>query len=202
MPVLDEIKQLDQFELAKLLPASYNIENSNISLILEIIKEQINELLKAISDTEKIKDYDFVFGKSIDYLGKDFSEERNGETDENFLKRIKIKKIASKSLGDIDTIIDGIAGHFKSPQTFFSVKRIGIKTIEIIYPTDFSEEDLKEILSSLKAAGIIYILTKDKFWEDYTYEQLAQKTYADLSLLRYERQSLRKKKKGGNSDGI
>ena len=56
MPVLDEIKQLDQFELAKLLPASYNIENSNISLILEIIKEQINELLNCLLYTSDAAD--------------------------------------------------------------------------------------------------------------------------------------------------
>lgn len=187
MPVLDEVKHLEDFELSNLLPASYNINNSNISLLLEIIKEQINELSKAIIDTEKINDIDSAFGKTLDYIGSDYLENRNGESDEEFLKRIKNKKMTIGSSGDMDTIIKGLAEHFKCPQSFFVVKRVGIKKIEIIYPANFSDLELIKTLNNLKAAGIIYVLTKDKFWEDYTYEQLTQFSYDQLKELRYQR---------------
>lgn len=187
MPVLEEIKQLENFELANRLPASYNVENSNISLLLEIVKEQINELSKSILDVETINNIDLAFGKTLDYIGSDYLEERNGENDEEFLKRIKNKKMASGSFGDMDTIIEGIAEHFKCPESFFTLKRVGTKKIEIIYPTHFSEAELIKTLVNLKAAGIIYILTKDKFWEDYTYEQLAQFGYEHLEELRYQK---------------
>lgn len=187
MAVEDVVKILELTEMAEHLPASYNIENSKLSAYLEAITNQLNKLIKAIKDTEKINDFDFIFGKSIDYLGSDYEEERKGEEDRYFLNRIKMKKIASGSLGDENSIINGIAGYFNYKDNRVQVRNIATRKIEVTYPAELEEEKVIFCLSNLKAAGIRYMMTKDIFWEDLTYAQIAETTYDKLAKLRYQR---------------
>lgn len=188
MPVIDYIKQLNSENIMEKLPASYNINNSIISKILEVFTSELNEIIIAINDVEKINDIDINFGKSLDYLGSNYSVNRDGENDNEFLNRIKSKIITTGSIGDENSIISGLAGYFNLEQTLFQVETVGLRTIEVIYPSEIEESKILEVLKSLKAAGIKLILTKDKFWEDMTYEEISKLTYDDLKKFRYERE--------------
>lgn len=190
MPVSDVLKQLKYGELAYSLPSSYNIDNNIIAAIMESITNELNELFKAIEDVEKIKDIDFMFGKSIDYYGDDYEEYRQGDNDIDYLNRIKSLMLAYGSLGDQDTIIRGLSGYFGFPESLLQINNAGTRKIEIVYPTELNEDNMEKILLRLKAAGIRYELTKDQYWEDFTYEQLEEKTYEELEKLRYERGEL------------
>lgn len=190
MPVSDVLKQLKYGELAYSLPSSYNIDNNIIAAIMESITNELNELFKAIEDVEKIKDIDFMFGKSIDYYGNDYDEFRQGDEDLQYLNRIRSLKISFGSLGDQDTIIRGLSGYFGFPESLLQINNAGTRKIEIVYPTELNEDNMEKILLRLKAAGIRYELTKDQYWEDFTYEQLEEKTYEELEKLRYERGEL------------
>lgn len=187
MPVSDVLKKIEKGELAYKLPSSYNIDNNIIAAIMEAITDELNELFKAIEDTEKVKDIDFIFGKSIDYYGADYEEYRQGDTDIDYLNRIRSLKLAFGSLGDTDTIIRELSGYFNYNSERINVNNVGTRKIEVIYPTELQEESVKKILLRLKAAGIRFELTKDQYWEDFTYEQLEEKTYEELEKLRYER---------------
>lgn len=188
MPVIDYIKQLNSENIMEKLPASYNINNSIISKILEVFTSELNEIIVAINDVEKINDIDINFGKSLDYLGSNYSVNRDGENDNEFLNRIKSKIITTGSIGDENSIISGLAGYFNLEQTLFQVETVGLRTIEVIYPSEIEESKILEVLKSLKAAGIKLILTKDKFWEDMTYEEISKLTYDELKKFRYERE--------------
>lgn len=187
MPVSDILKQLKEGELAYRLPSSYNIDNNIISAIMDSVTIELNELFKAIEDTEKVKDIDFIFGKSLDYYGDDYEEYRQGDNDIDYLNRIKSLMLAYGSLGDQDTIIRGLSGYFGFPESLLQINNAGTRKIEIVYPTELDEDNMEKILLRLKAAGIRYELTKDQYWEDFTYEQLEEKTYEELAKLRYER---------------
>lgn len=188
MAVHDIISTLNGDDVAEKLPSSYNIENSFMKKIIETFVEEFNEVVEAIKDIELINDIDCNFGKTLDYLGENFSERRNRDNDSSYLARIKMKNLSAGSLGDEDSIISGCAGYFGLPEALFQVKTIGIRYIEMIYPTEIDEDKLLEILKSLKAAGIKLKLTKDKFWEDYSYDQLKNLSYEDLAKLRYQRE--------------
>lgn len=190
MPVNDILKQLNEGELAYRLPSSYNIDNNIISAIMDSVTLELNELFKAIRDTEKVKDIDFIFGRSLDYYGDDYEEYRQGDNDIDYLNRIKSLMLAYGSLGDQDTIIRGLAGYFGFPESLLQINNAGTRKIEIVYPTELNEDNMEKILLRLKAAGIRYELTKDQYWEDFTYEQLEEKTYEELEKLRYERGEL------------
>lgn len=190
MPVSDVLKQLKYGESAYSLPSSYNIDNNIIAAIMESITNELNELFKAIEDVEKIKDIDFMFGKSIDYYGNDYDEFRQGDEDLQYLNRIRSLKISFGSLGDQDTIIRGLSGYFGFPESLLQINNAGTRKIEIVYPTELNEDNMEKILLRLKAAGIRFELTKDQYWEDFTYEKLEEKTYEELEKLRYERGEL------------
>jgi|GEM_PF-3165927 len=190
MPVNDILKHLKEGELAYRLPSSYNIDNNIISAIMDSVTLELNELFKAIEDTEKVKDIDFIFGKSLDYYGDDYEEYRQGDNDIDYLNRIKSLMLAYGSLGDQDTIIRGLSGYFGFPESLLQINNAGTRKIEIVYPTELNEDNMEKILLRLKAAGIRYELTKDQYWEDFTYEQLEEKTYEELEKLRYERGEL------------
>lgn len=128
-----------------------------------------------------------MFGKSIDYYGNDYDEFRQGDEDLQYLNRIRSLKISFGSLGDQDTIIRGLSGYFGFPESLLQINNAGTRKIEVVYPTELQEESVKKILLRLKAAGIRYELTKDQYWEDFTYEKLEEKTYEELEKLRYER---------------
>lgn len=190
MPVSDVLKQLKYGELAYSLPSSYNIDNNIIAAIIESITNELNELFKAIEDVEKIKDIDFMFGKSIDYYGNDYDEFRQGDEDLQYLNRIRSLKISFGSLGDQDTMIRGLSGYFGFENNLVQIRRAGEKLIEIIYPTAIDENDFNNIVKKIKAAGIRYVLTKDTYWSDLTYEEIERLTYEELEKLRYERGEL------------
>lgn len=95
--------------------------------------------------------------------------------------------MASSSLGDEDTIIKGLSSYFSVLENAIHIYKNGIRAIEIEYPDELNEENVYYITKEIKAAGIRFILTKDLYWEDLTYEQMETMTYEQLEKYRYER---------------
>lgn len=187
MAVLDVLSILSPNEMAGKLPSSYAIDDTIISNLMGIIQDEIEELKSVIQDVEKMKNFDLIFGKTIDYYGADYQEKREGDTDSEFKNRLKTLKIAYGSLGDEDTILKALSSYFNYEVTRFSIDHINTRTIEITYPAELDNSEVLYILKKVKAAGIILFATKNEYWEDYTFDELATRTYDELAKLRYER---------------
>ena len=68
-----------------------------------------------------------MFGKSLDYYGEDYGEYRNGDMDKDYKRRIKAIKISFGSLGDENTIIDGLASYFGINSSEFVSIKMGLE---------------------------------------------------------------------------
>ena len=187
MAVSDVLTKLYPNSMAEKLPSSYSIDNTIIANLMSIIQDEVEELKTAIEDVEKMKNFDFIFGKTIDYYANDYEEKREGDNDSDFKDRLRTLKITYGSLGDEDTILKSLASYFKYEVNRFSVKRIDTRTIEITYPAELDDKEVLYIAKKVKAAGIRLIVTKNDYWEDYTFDELATRTYDELAKLRYER---------------
>lgn len=191
MAVKDVIKILKNDEISKKMPASYEIDNTIVSNVIFVISEELNELYQSIIDTEKIEDIDFLFGKSLDLYGEDYFEYRNGAEDDDYKRRIKAIKITYGSLGDEDAIIESLASYFNINNNDIEIHKIGTRKIEIRHPDEFDKNNVYPIARKVKAAGIRFILEKNLFWEDMTYNEIEELTFDKLESYRYERNDKR-----------
>lgn len=187
MAVGDVVRELGAQELTLKLPSYYEIDKSFMSFLLEVFSEEINSLIKSTKDVEKIEDFNFIFGKSLDFYAKDYGEERKNSNDNEFKARITALKIAGNSNGDINTIARGMASYFKNDPTSYDISTIDTRKIEIEYPAELVEKEIADFVNKIKAGGIRVSLSKNKYWEDYTYEELEKFTYKELEKYRYER---------------
>ena len=74
MAVSDVLTKLYPNSMAEKLPSSYSIDNTIIANLMSIIQDEVEELKTAIEDVEKMKNFDFIFGKTIDYYANDYEE--------------------------------------------------------------------------------------------------------------------------------
>lgn len=187
MAVQDVLKILETNEISKRLPSSYSIDNTILSSIINALSDELNELFQAIIDTEKIEDIDYMFGKSLDYYGEDYGEYRDGDMDKDYKRRIKAIKISFGSLGDENTIIDGLASYFGINSSDIRIYKNGVRGINVEYPERINDSKFYDITEKIKAGGIRFVVSKDVYWEDFTYEQLATMSYEQLKEYRYEK---------------
>lgn len=117
-----------------------------------------DEMEKALESVEDSRDLKKATGKSLDYLGANVGQFRQGEDDERYRLLIQTKIIANLSMGDIPTInhvlttlIDdkylGLVEGFKEmrePASF------------LIDFDGFTNQDLDILISRVKAAGVAY----------------------------------------------
>ena len=117
-----------------------------------------DEMKKALEGVEDSRDISKASGKSLDYLGANVGQLRQGEDDERYRLLIKTRIIANLSMGDIPTInhvlttlIDdkylGLVEGFKEmkePASF------------LIDFDGFTNQDLDILISRVKAAGVAY----------------------------------------------
>ncbi len=117
-----------------------------------------DEMEKALEGVEDSRDLKKASGKSLDLLGANVGQLRQGEDDERYRLLIQTKIIANLSMGDIPTInhvlttlIDekylGLVEGFKEmrePASF------------LIDYDGFTNQDLDVLISRVKAAGVAY----------------------------------------------
>nr|WP_072537083.1 DUF2612 domain-containing protein [Anaerococcus mediterraneensis] len=117
-----------------------------------------DEMEKALEGIEDSRDLKKASGKSLDLLGANVGQLRQGEDDERYRLLIQTKIIANLSMGDIPTInhvlntliddkyiglVEGFRG-MREPASF------------LIDFDGFTNQDLDFLISRVKAAGVAY----------------------------------------------
>ncbi len=117
-----------------------------------------DEMEKALEGVEDSRDLKKASGKSLDLLGANVGQLRQGEDDERYRLLIQTKIIANLSMGDIPTI-----NHVLT--TLIDEKYLGLvegfKEIRepasfLIDYDGFTNQDLDILISRVKAAGVAY----------------------------------------------
>ncbi len=117
-----------------------------------------DEMEKALEGVEDSRDLKKASGKSLDLLGTNVGQLRQGEDDDRYRLLIQTKIIANLSMGDIPTI-----NHVLT--TLIDEKYLGLvegfKEIRepasfLIDYDGFTNQDLDVLISRVKAAGVAY----------------------------------------------
>lgn len=157
--VSDKFPYLLGRELDKKLPQIFKEhKNTYIRDLLECIKEEFNDLQSTLVDVEKLVDFDNNYGIQLDLLGSNIKEGRDGESDSRYRARIKAMMYAANSLGDENTIINGISSYLNINPSNVGTKVIDIRTIELKFPAVVSVKKTNKYVKRVKAAGIKYKL--------------------------------------------
>ena len=117
-----------------------------------------DEMKKALEGVEDSRDISKASGKSLDYLGANVGQLRQGEDDERYRLLIKTRIIANLSMGDIPTI-NHILSTLIDDKYFGLVE--GFKELNepasfLIDYDGFTNQDLDILISRVKAAGVAY----------------------------------------------
>lgn len=151
------------------LPERFRKPN-NEKLYYVLYGYSYDEMEKALEGIEDSRDLKKASGKSLDLLGANVGQLRQGEDDERYRLLIQTKIIANLSMGDIPTInhvlttlIDekylGLVEGFdelKEPASF------------LIDYNGFTNQDLDFLISRVKAAGVAYKTRRIYHGEVYT----------------------------------
>ena len=117
-----------------------------------------DEIEKALEGVEDSRDLKKASGKSLDLLGGNVGQNRQGEDDERYRLLIQTKIIANLSMGDIPTI-----NHVLT--TLINEKYLGLvegfkemrEPASFLIDFDgFTSQDLDILISRVKAAGVAY----------------------------------------------
>ena len=139
------------------LPERFRKSN-NEKLYYVLYGYGFDEMEKALDSVEDSRDLKKASGKSLDLLGANVGQLRQGEDDEKYRLLIQTKIIANLSMGDIPTI-----NHVLT--TLIDKKYLGLvegfKEIRepasfLIDYDGFTNQDLDVLISRVKAAGVAY----------------------------------------------
>lgn len=164
-------------------------ESSLVKDLLDVFRVEINELLASFKESNDLVLFDNHYSENIDKLGSNILEFRLGDNDPNYLERVKIAYDMSNCMGDDDTIIQLVARFFNISQTDVQTDIIDVRKIRITIPDSIKMEDAYNFASRIKVAGIKLEIEWNRYWEDFTYEELGEFTYEELGNYRYERRS-------------
>lgn len=117
-----------------------------------------DEMKKALEGVEDSRDMSKASGKSLDYLGANVGQLRQGEDDERYRLLIKTRIIANLSMGDIPTI-NHILSTLIDDKYFGLVE--GFKELKepasfLVDYDGFTNQDLDFLINRVKAAGVDY----------------------------------------------
>lgn len=159
---MDISKVIDR--LKEYLPHNYNTaEDSNISKLISILKEELTEIREEKENLEYHKDLDVAEGVFLDRLGANIGQERGSLDDEQYRILIKSKIQQNLSPGDINSLLGYISSildvdrqkititnNVDGEPAFFQFE------VETQYLMDagISLENIYDILSQLKPAGV------------------------------------------------
>lgn len=139
------------------LPERFRKSN-NKKLYYVLYGYGFDEMEKALEGIEDSRDLNKALGKSLDLLGANVGQLRQGDDDERYRLLIKTKIIANLSMGDIPTI-----NHVLT--TLINEKYLGLiegfKEIRepasfLIDYDGFTNQDLDVLIGRIKAAGVAY----------------------------------------------
>lgn len=157
--VQDKFPYLKGRELDKKLPQIFKEhKNTYIRDLLECLKEEFNELQTTLVKVENLIDFDNNYGIQLDLLGSNIKEGRDGESDNRYRARIKAMMYAANSLGDENTIINGLASYLNINPSNVGTSVIDTRTIELKFPAVVSVKKTNKYVKRVKAAGIKYKL--------------------------------------------
>jgi len=80
-------------------------EDSNISKLIGIVAEQIEKLNEAFKEIQDSRDIDLAFGQTLDNIGTNLGEPRNGMDDPTYRDFLKTSITAALSRGDMETVL-------------------------------------------------------------------------------------------------
>lgn len=162
-------------------------KSSLVKDLLDVFRTEINELLESFKESDDLVTFDNHYGENIDKLGSNILEFRLGDNDETYLERVKIAYDMSNCMGDDNTIIQLVARFFNVSERDIQTDIIDVRKIRITIPDTIKMEDAYNFASRIKVAGIKLDIEWNRYWEDFTYEELSNFTYEELESYRYER---------------
>ncbi|MGL5713999.1 MAG: hypothetical protein ACRCX2_13340 [Paraclostridium sp.] len=189
-----KISLLTDTQMPYKMPSSYNVDSTtNIYKLFKIFQEEINEFRQACYDVEDMHDIDKKYGKNLDNYGTNFEIDRRGDSDLEYINKIKSFLYSRGSYGDEDTILRTMSSYFGLGAEDFGVATTDTRKIEVTFPGNITIEFAKELVKRVKAAGIRLELTPDKYWQDMNYEEgvgekISDYTYKELERYKYERE--------------
>lgn len=139
------------------LPERFRKPN-NLDLYYVLYGYGYDEMHEALDGVKDSRDISKASGKSLDYLGANVGQLRQGEDDERYRLLIKTRIIANLSMGDIPTI-NHILSTLIDDKYFGLVE--GFKEIRepasfLIDYDGFTNQDLDVLIGRIKAAGVAY----------------------------------------------
>ena len=162
-------------------------DKTMIKDLLECIVEEVEFLRNELIKCEELVLYEKNTGKQLDLLGSNVNEKRNNEDDIKFLERIIFTKESSGSFGDENTIINAFSNYFNIPKKQITIDNVDIRKMKLTIPDGIDLNVARSLLLKIKAAGVRIQIELDKYWEDFTYEEIEGYTYEEMEKYRYER---------------
>ncbi len=90
--------------LNRLTDAYNKAKESNIGKLLQLVASELEDIELALKEIERQRDVDEAEGYTLDRIGRNVLEVRNGKLDKQYRDFIKTKVRANLSAGDIETI--------------------------------------------------------------------------------------------------
>jgi hypothetical protein len=148
--------------LARLTDRYSKGQNSNIGKVLQLVAGEIDELNSTIATVGIWRDVDQAEGTTLDLVGKMFSQQREGLSDESYRVMIKSKVLRDRSDGTLDTLIKNIAYLLQVDQQEVYIKGQSDKPASLYTQFELAKVDLMglpvermaEILNSITGAGV------------------------------------------------
>lgn len=153
----------------------------NNEKLYKVLYGEIDELYDTIIDIRSTRDIDKAFGKTLDLLGENIGQERDGEDDEAYRMLLKIKIIANFSKGDIPTmnrVFRAILGDsYKGIVETWDKEEYKNEPAAIVIKvnTGASRRYIK-ILSSVKAGGV------KVYYESYLKPENISLSFTDVKI--------------------
>ncbi|MGL5625669.1 MAG: hypothetical protein ACRDDG_25135, partial [Cetobacterium sp.] len=79
------------------------------------------------------------------------------------------------------------SNYFNIPKTQITIENVDIRKMKLTIPDGIDLNVARSLLLKIKAAGVRIQIELDKYWEDFTYEEIEGYTYEEMEKYRYER---------------
>ena len=153
--------------MVRRLPDTYNKEQeSRITRLFRLVGQQVTELQRTLRTTERQRDIDQAKGATLDWIGRNVLQGREGLSDKAYRVHIKAKIARNISSGDVDAIKETLAAMLNIQTDDIGVRQMRFATppepaaVEVHAPLHalgrfgLSPEQFATIVQSIVAAGV------------------------------------------------